>query len=102
MARRATVARDHSELTADEQAFLNRARAKFAENTDWLEFEDFAFGSRSPLYARTRSHQDVLTHPLYLALKDMWLDLGVRQGRISIGQKGAVSDAPGRKARGGG
>lgn len=82
-------------LSADEEAFLHRARTKFRENTDWLEFEEFAFGSRSPLFARTRSHQDVLHHPLYLALKEMWLDLGVKQGRIKKG-----SDATRRKAHG--
>ena len=82
-----------AQLTQEEDAFLRRARKKSAENADWFEFEDFAFGSRSPLYAKTRSHKDVLTHPLYIALKDMWLELGVRQGK--------VKDASGRKARGG-
>jgi len=81
-----------NDLTSDEESFLRHARRKFADNADWFEFEDFAFGSRSPLYAKTRSQQDVLTHPLYVALKDMWLELGVRQGR--------VKDASGRKARG--
>ena len=77
---------------AEEESFLHRARAKFAESADWFEFEEFAFGSRSPLYSKTRSQRDVLTHPLYIALKEMWLELGVRQGR--------VKDASGRKARG--
>lgn len=79
-------------LTPDEESFLHRAERKFADNADWFEFEDFAFGSRSPLYSKTRSQKDVLAHPLYVALKDMWLELGVRQGR--------VNDASGRKARG--
>lgn len=82
-----------SSLTPEEDAFLRRARRKFAQNIDWFEFEDFAFGARSPLYSKTRSHRDVLTHPLYIALKDMWLQLGVKQGK--------VKDASGRKARGG-
>lgn len=69
-------------MSTDEKSFLHRAQRKFRENADWLEFEEFAFGSRSPLYSKTRSHQDVLQHPLYLALKEMWLDLGVNQGRI--------------------
>ncbi len=79
-------------MTHEETAFLSRARKKFEQNADWLEFEDFAFGSRSPLYSKQRSHKAVLTHPLYVALKDMWLQLGVRQGK--------VKDASGRKARG--
>ena len=82
-----------TQLTQEEDSFLHRAQKKFAQNADWLEFEDFAFGSRSPLYSKSRSHKDVLTHPLYVALKDMWLELGVRQGK--------VKDASGRKARGG-
>ena len=81
-----------SELTPEEETFLARARRKFEDNADWLEFEDFAFGSRSPIFARTRSHREVLTHPLYIALKEMWLALGVRQGK--------VKDASGRKTRG--
>lgn len=84
-----------SALSPDEEAFLHRAQRKFRENADWLEFEEFAFGSRSPLYSKTRSHQDVLQHPLYLALKEMWLDLGVKQGRIRKG-----TDAARRKAQG--
>lgn len=81
-----------TELTSEEAAFFARAKRMFADDADWFEFEDFAFGSRSPLYSKTRSHQDVLKHPLYVALKEMWLELGVRQGR--------VKDAAGRKARG--
>ena len=65
-----------SQLTREETAFLTSARKTFEENADWFEFEEFAFGSRSPLYSKTRSHKDVLTHPLYVALKDMWLELG--------------------------
>lgn len=83
-----------STLTREEDAFLDRARSLFRANADWLEFEDFAFGPRSPLFSRDRSHRDVLAHPLYAALKEMWLELGVRQGRV----KGA--DASRRKTRG--
>jgi len=55
---------------------------------------------RSPLFSKTRSHRDVLAHPLYVALKEMWLELGVKQGRVSIGTKGGLTDAPRRKTRG--
>lgn len=97
--RRATLRQDDV-LTADEQRFLSRGREKFAENVDWLEFEEFAFGSRSPLFNKTRSQQDVLKHPLYLALREMWLDLGVRQGRIKAAPAGEGSNASRRKTRG--
>jgi hypothetical protein len=99
MVKKATLERDGWSLTAEEQAFLRRARAKFASNADWLEFEDFAFGSRSPLFASKRSHHDVLQHPLYLALKDMWLELGLRQGRIAATERGGSYASRG-KARG--
>jgi hypothetical protein len=100
MTRRATLELTESSLTADEQAFLDRARRKYLDNAGWLEFEEFAFGSRSPLFSSTRSQRDVLTHPLYAALKEMWLELGVRQGRIASPAKGRTTDATGRKTRG--
>jgi len=70
-------------LSPEERDFLRQAEKKFRANANWFEFEDFAFGMRSPLFSRQRSHLDVLRHPLYLALKEMWLDLGVRQGLVS-------------------
>jgi hypothetical protein len=70
-------------LTPEEREFLKQAEKKYRTNTNWFEFEDFAFGMRSPLFSRTRSHLDVLRHPLYLALKEMWLDLGERQGLVA-------------------
>ena len=98
MGSRAVLSRDTS-LTSEEQAFLSRARERFKENMDWLQFEDFAFGHRSPLFARDRSQQSILAHPLYQALKEMWLELGVRQGRILPSQNRNDSHGEGRKAR---
>ena len=70
-------------LTTEERDFLRQAEKKYRANTNWFEFEDFAFGMRSPLFLRTRSHLDVLRHPLYLALKEMWLNLGEKQGLVA-------------------
>ena len=70
-------------LSAEELQFLREAEKKYRANANWFDFEDFAFGMRSPLFSRQRSHLDVLSHPLYLALKEMWLDLGVKQGLVS-------------------
>jgi hypothetical protein len=75
-------------LNEVEQAFLARARRMFAANTNWFEFEDFAFGMGSPLFSKTRSHQNILEHPLYRALTDMWLQLGVRQGLVRDDSRG--------------
>lgn len=90
--RRAALRKDDG-LTPEEQQFLSRAQAKFADGLDWLEFENFAFGPRSPLFSRTRSQQDVVKHPLYVALRDMWLELGVRQGRIAAAREGKSNAA---------
>lgn len=87
------------ELTQEEHEFLQRARGLFRQNADWLEFEGFAFGTRSPIFSRNRSHRDVLQHPLYVALRDMWLELGVRQGRIAA-EKGDNTHAARGKTRG--
>ncbi|HUP61076.1 MAG TPA: hypothetical protein VNA69_11715 [Thermoanaerobaculia bacterium] len=58
-------------LTPEEREFLRHAEKKYRANLNWFEFEHFAFGMRSPLFSRTRSHLDVLGHPLYLAWKEM-------------------------------
>lgn len=89
-----------SVLTPEETAFLARARERHAANVDWLEFEEFAFGMRSPIFAKKRSHQNVLEHPLYMTLKNLWLDLGVRQGRIAAPAVSKVADAPRRETTG--
>lgn len=69
-------------LSPEERNFLQQAEKKFRANTNWFAFEDWAFGMRSPLFSRKRSHRDVLRHPLYLALTEMWLDLGEQQGLV--------------------
>ncbi len=86
-------------LNEEERAYLKRGRAMFAQNADWLEFESFAFGMRSPVFSKTRTHRKILENPLYLALRDMWLQLGVQQGRIAAPEKGAAKNAPRGKAR---
>ena len=68
------------QLSRNQKEFYSEAVELFRRNTSWLDFEEFAFGSRSPLYESSDSHVDVLKDPLYLALEDMWLELGVQQG----------------------
>ena len=70
-------------LTEAERRFYRQALKKFGENTKWLAFDEFAFGMMSPIYSNRNSHRDVLKDPLYLALKDMSLQLGVQQGMIA-------------------
>lgn len=95
------LARAADVLSPEERNFLREAETKYRSNTNWFEFEDFAFGMRSPLFSRRRSHLDVLRHPLYIALKEMWLDLGVRQGLVSPSKR-QEEHLAGRKTRGSG
>jgi hypothetical protein len=74
-------------LSPEERKFYRQALKRFQENTSWLTFDDFAFGTGSPIYSRQRSHIDVLKSALYLALKDMSLQLGVQQGLIARTKK---------------
>jgi hypothetical protein len=73
---------DLAALTHEERNFYRAAKERFDSGTAWFDFDNFAFGQGSPLYRDRSSHHEVLQHPLYVALKDMWLELGVRQGRI--------------------
>lgn len=75
-----TVPLDH--LTAEEKRFYEDALERFRRNAHWLEFDEFAFGMGSPIYAGEKSRSAVIKKPLYLALKDMWLQLGVQQEMI--------------------
>ena len=74
------------ELSDVEKQFYQRAREQFKANAPWLVFDELAFGVSSPIYSGRASHLDVLEQPLYLALKDMSLELGVRQGLIAAKQ----------------
>jgi len=75
------------DLTADDNKFYKQALKRFRENTNWLSFDEFAFGARSPIYNGRRSHIQVLESALYLVLKDMSLQLGVQQGLIKRTKK---------------
>lgn len=74
-------------LSPEEKKFYRQALKRFQENTTWLSFDEFAFGMGSPIYSRQRSHLDVLKGALYLALKDMSLQLGVQQGLVARTKK---------------
>ncbi|HEY0159419.1 MAG TPA: hypothetical protein VGF28_19185 [Thermoanaerobaculia bacterium] len=73
---------DLSNLDEERQQFFATARAKLRNNVSWFDFESFAFGANSPIYRGVTSRRDVLRDPLYLALKDIWLRLGVKQGLV--------------------
>ena len=70
-------------LSAAEKRFYRQALKKFQQDVNWLEFDEFVLGMKSPIYSGKRSHLEVLRHPLFLALEDMSLQLGIRQGMIA-------------------
>lgn len=70
------------QLKKGHREFYDRALELYRHNESWLRFEEYAFGSLSPLYKDRNSHLEVVKDPLYLALEDMWLQLGVQQGMI--------------------
>ncbi|MFZ3210535.1 MAG: hypothetical protein WA188_03400 [Terriglobales bacterium] len=79
---RTGISIDLTTLGDEEERFYRAAKQRFESGIAWFDFDDFAFGSNSPLYRGRASHHEVLQHPLYIVLKDMWLELGVRQGRV--------------------
>ena len=70
-------------LTENEKEFYNEAFDKYQKNEDWWEFHLFALTPKSPIYTNRKSHQEILQHPLYCALKDMWIELGIQQGEVA-------------------
>lgn len=92
---------DLSTLNESERTFYRRALRKFMQNTPWLAFDAFAFGMMSPLYRGRTSHLEVLKSPLYLALKDMSLQLGVQQGMIARKSREEKDPSERRQERGG-
>ncbi len=69
-------------LTEPEIRFYQQAVERFLKNINWFTFHAFAFSSRSPLFKKESANKPANQEPLYLALKDMWLQLGVQQGMI--------------------
>lgn len=76
------VTKGRFELGQAEAEFFARALTKFRANVDWSAFETFAFNPGSPIYARRKSYGRLVLDPLYRALQDMWLQLGVNQGDV--------------------
>jgi hypothetical protein len=74
---------DLTGLDADRKSFYQLAIEQLDANVDWLEFEGFAFSFGSPIFKASYDRQEVLTDPLFLVLKDIWLRLGIRQGMVA-------------------
>lgn len=76
------VTEDKFELEGADGDFFLRALEKFSNNAQWSSFENFAFSPGSPIYGRRKSYGRLVRDPLYRALQDMWLQLGVNQGEV--------------------
>lgn len=71
------------ELDDKRQRLFDAARKQFRQNTSWFDFEQLVFSYTSPLFQGSRSRADVVHDPLFKALKDMWLQLGIDQGFVA-------------------
>jgi hypothetical protein len=74
---------DLSNLDAERKRFYQSATEQFDRGVAWLDFEEFAFSFSSPVFKASRNRREVLSDPLYLVMKDMWLRLGIRQGMVA-------------------
>ena len=90
---------DLSNLDSERKRFYQSAVEKFDHNVDWLEFEEFAFSFSSPVFKASRNRHEVLSDPLYIVLKDLWLRLGIRQGMVAPSKETVSANTrEGRKA----
>lgn len=74
---------DLGTLDAAKRRLYQAALDRFQEHASWFDFEQFVFSYTSPLFAQSRNRADVVNDPLYAALKDMWLQLGIDQGFVA-------------------
>jgi hypothetical protein len=63
--------------------FYRAALERYRRKIHFMDFEEFAFFPPSPIYDGLALKADVLTTPLYLELRDMWLELGIAQGYVA-------------------
>jgi hypothetical protein len=71
------------ELDTEKKHLYERAQKLFRSNASWFAFEQVVFTYTSPLFHRSRNRADVFNDPLYKALKEMWLQLGIDQGFVA-------------------
>ena|ERR1044071_6901927 len=74
---------DLGKLDDEKRRLFEAAYERFRKNTNWFEFEQLVFSYTSPLFRQAKSRAEVLRDPLYVALKDMWLQLGINQGFVA-------------------
>ena len=90
---------DLGELSPEKSRFFETAQKQFRKNVNWFEFEQVVFSYTSPVFSKSKSRAQVANDPLYLALKDMWLQLGINQGFVSAGGSSDERQEEARTAR---
>ena len=81
--RKSGVTIDLGDLDAAKRRLYERALEQFREGVSWFAFEHLIFSYTSPLFSTARNRADVVDDPLFAALKDMWLQLGIDQGFVA-------------------
>ena len=81
--RKSGVSIDLGDLDVAKRHLYERALEQFRSGVSWFEFEQFVFSYTSPLFSAARDRAAVVKDPLYAALKDMWLQLGIDQGFVA-------------------
>ena len=74
---------DLGKLSPERERFFEDARRQFQKNVSWFDFERVVFSYWSPLFSGLKNRADVVNEPLFIALKDMWLQLGINQGYVA-------------------
>jgi|SRR3954452_21613159 len=74
---------DLGTLEPQKRRLFDHAMEMFRRNTSWFEFEQIVFSYTSPLFTRAKKRADVVDEPLFHALTDMWLQLGIDQGYVA-------------------
>lgn len=70
-------------LSPERKQFYERALKLFRSNASWFAFEQMAFSFYSPLFHGVRNRAEIVNDPLFKALQDMWLQLGINQGFVA-------------------
>jgi len=74
---------DLGKVDEEQKRLFDRAQKMFRSNASWFAFEQVMFAYTSPLFRPSRNRAEVVHDPLYKALKDMWLQLGINQGYVA-------------------
>ena len=70
-------------LSERQQRFYREALARYRRTVHFMDFDEWAFYGNSPIYDGLATKTEALSTPLYLELRDMWLELGIDQGYVA-------------------